>query len=460
MPAFKYESRDRNGRALSGTLEANDASGVAASLAQQGMIPLRIVPMEPSKAARAQQAAASASGAAAAAAMNLAASKSAARKSAQRNPANPEIRLDALLAFLPPALRPGPRRRVSDVELQLMTRELAAMLKAGVPIMRSLALLQESSSNVSLADSLGNIANDLDSGLELAVAMERESQRSRLFPSFYVSMIRVAEATGRLEEGLLSLARQLQFLRETREQVSAALRYPTFVLTATFGAVAIVNIFVIPQFERVFKGMNAKLPLLTQVLLSTSKLFVTGWPFLLAGVLASVVGWRVWVGTPRGSHWRDRMILKLPIVGDIVRRISLSRFATSLATALRSGVPVAQALTIVAETIGNKVFSEGVETMRSRVERGESLRAAGAMTGLFPPVLQQVISVGEETGALEELLGEIGTHYQSEVEYAIGKLSARIEPILIVLLGAIVLVLALGVFMPMWEMGRASLGKS
>ena len=443
MANFRYDSRDASGRANSGTIEAVDARGVASLLAEQGLIPLRIVETDAPATGRKPSTVKDSIGSRA----NLATD-------------TPGFSLDTLTAFLPAALRPKPRRRVSDVELQLMTRELQAMLKAGVPIMRSLALLKESSANPAMADALGRIANDLDSGLDLATAMDREADRSRLFAPYYVSLVRVAEATGRLDQGLLSLSKHLQFLRETREQVNAALRYPIFVLIATFAAIVIVNLFVLPQFERVFKGMNARLPVLTDLLLTSSRLFVVGWPILLILGLGLSLAYRVWTESAAGSEWRDRWLLKLPIVGGIVRRTSLSRFAVSLATALRSGVPVAQALTIVSETVGNRIYAIAIEGMRARVERGESLRAASAISGMFPPVLQQVISVGEETGALEELLAEIGSHYQSEVEYEISKLSARIEPILIVMLGAIVLVLALGVFMPMWEMGRASLGRS
>ncbi len=450
MPTFRYDAKDSAGRAASGTLEANDASAAAAMLFDQGRIPIRIV-----------AAGGRASGDAGARPANSAAARNAGTRSAAPSsaPAGDDV-MAGLLAMLPPALRPLPRKRVSDVELQLMTRELQAMLKAGVPILRALALLQDSAANPALAAALGRLSADLDSGLELATAMERESQRSRLFAPYYVSIVKVAEATGRLEQGLARLAKHLQFLRVTREQVTAALRYPMFVILAAVIAISIVNIFVIPQFEKVFKGMKAQLPPLTEFLLGSSKLFVHGWPVLLLLVIGGVVGYRMWAHSPKGAEQRDRLMLAMPIVGDILKRTSLARFATSFATALQSGVPVAQALTIVSETIGNLPYANAVEAMRTRVERGEALRVAVGASGLFPPVLQQVISVGEETGALDELLGEIGEHYQSEVEYAISRLSARIEPILIVVLGAIVLVLALGVFMPMWEMGRASMGRS
>lgn len=423
MPSFRYEARDRQGQRTTGLLEAPDASGVAAMMGERGLIPLRIVAEKGAAAPRTATVAAATEGG----------------KSVFES-----------LSF--------GRRKVSDVELQLMTRELHAMLKAGVPIMRALQLLQESTRNPAVADTVRRIAGDLDSGLELATAMDRERLRTGVFEPYFVSLVRIGEETGRLEEGLLNLSKHLQFLRETREMVQSALRYPMFVIVAMLAAIVVVNLYVLPQFEKVFKGMNAKLPSLTVFLLETSRVFVKGWPIMLVASVAAVFAFKAWKRSASGAEVWDRLLLRMPIVGDILQRTALARFATSLATALRSGVPVAQALTIVAETIGSRPYAQAVEGMRARVERGDSLRAAAAVSGMFPPVLQQVISVGEETGALDELLGEIGAHYQGEVTYALSKLGARVEPILIVVLGAVVLVLALGVFMPMWEMGRASMG--
>lgn len=443
MTTFVYEARDTTGQRIEGQLEAETPSAAAVALIGQGRTPIRIKVdprAQPGRAAPARPAPARALSA------MVDAVPAAANDSARP------------FDFLPPGLRPQPRRRVSDMELQMVTRELQAMLRAGVPIMRALSLLRESASNRFLAESIRKLEIDLDSGLELATALEREAQRSRLFDGYYVSIVRVAEATGQLEQGLARLCAHLQFQRTTREQVLAALRYPSFVVVAAVVAVTIINLFVIPQFARVFTSMRAELPALTQMLLAISRGFVSGWPALLAGALGTFAAYRIWVSKERGALQRDALLLRLPIAGDIVRRIALSRFATSLANALRSGVPVAQALSIVAETVGSRPYQRAVEAMRTSVERGESLRVAVAASGLFPALLQQVVTIGEETGSLDELLAEMGQHYQTEVEHEISRLAARIEPVLIVVLGAIVLVLALGVFLPMWEMGRAATG--
>jgi MSHA biogenesis protein MshG len=431
MPAFQFQARDASGGRTSGIVEAVDASGAATLVADRGLIPIRI---------EAQAAAVRDS------------RPEGASEAASRGGETPES-FDRIVRQLFPG-----RRAVKDVEVQLMTRELHAMQRAGVPLMRALQLLRESTANPALAESLRRVSNDLDSGVDLATAFERERERSGIFSPYYVSVVRIGEQTGRLDDALLNLSKQLQFQRETREQITAALRYPSFVVVAMGVALVVINLFVLPQFEHVFKSMHAQLPAITQMLLWGSRVFVKIWPLVLAGLVGAYFAWRAWVQTVSGRRAWDRFLLKLPIIGDLLKRTSVSRFAVSLSTALRSGVPVAHSLTIVAQTIGIVPYAEAVEGMRARVERGESLRTSTAATGMFPLVLQQVISVGEETGSLEELLGEIGEHYQTEVSYALSKLSARIEPILIVMLGVMVLILALGVFLPMWEMSRASMG--
>ena len=269
--------------------------------------------------------------------------------------------------------------------------------------------------------------------------------------------MRIGETTGRLEECLLRLSKHLQFLRATKEQLLAAIRYPAFVILAAVLAIVVINIFVIPQFEKVFRGLNAELPMLTKILLGMSKFIVTSWPLLLLATGAAVFGARSWLATSAGSALWDEWKLKLPIAGEIVRRTCLARFCISFSVALRSGVPLTQALGIVADNVGNHRFCKCIQAMRGHVEHGESVKQAAAKAGIFPNSLVQVIAVGEETGALAELLEELGTYFQSEVEYELSRLTARLEPILITVLGGVVLVLALGVFLPMWELGRASI---
>lgn len=439
MQRFAYQSRDGSGSLASGEMEADDSSGVAAHLRSLGLTPVSI------------KAAAGSTSRGTASIVTSHATGTAAAAAAPPG-------LNDVSGWLRHHLGMGrAKANVSEVELQLLTRELYAMMKAGVPIMRSLGILTDSTANPELTAALQRISATLGSGVDFGTALERETQQSGLFSPYYISIVRIGETTGRLEECLLRLSKHLQFLRATKEQLLAAIRYPAFVILAAVMAVLVINVFVIPQFEKVFKGLNAELPMLTQILLGMSKFIVTSWPLLLAGTVASVFGVRSWLASPGGASRWDRWKLRLPIAGEIVRRTCLARFCISFSVALRSGVPLTQALGIVADNVGNHRFAECIQAMRGHVERGESVKAAAVKAGIFPNSLVQVIAVGEETGALAELLEELGTYFQSEVEYELSRLTARLEPILITVLGGVVLVLALGVFLPMWELGRASI---
>jgi MSHA biogenesis protein MshG len=224
--------------------------------------------------------------------------------------------------------------------------------------------------------------------------------------------------------------------------VKSALRYPSFVVAAMVIAIVIVNIFVIPAFAKVFKGFGAELPLMTRVLIGFSDFMLAWWPALLLGALGAFFGFNAWRKTPAGRYVWDRFKLRIPIAGKIIRKATLARFAASFALASRSGVPIIQALTNVAETVDNAYISDKVEKMRDGVERGESILRTSISAGVFTPVVLQMIAVGEESGAIDELMDEIGGLYQREVEYELKTLGSQIEPILIVALGALVLILA------------------
>ncbi len=345
-------------------------------------------------------------------------------------------------------------RRIGDAEVLLFTRQMNTLLRAGVPILRALEGLQASSMNEAMAAMLGRLRSALDAGHELSQALARENDT---FDRFFVSMVRVGEGTGRLTEIFEALHHHLDFQRLMREQVDSALRYPKFVLIAMAIAVAVINIFVIPAFAKVFANLNTELPLMTRVLLATSAFFVQQWPLLLGALVACVTGARALVGTPAGRMAWDRWKLALPVAGKVLRKSALSRACRGLALALRSGVPVLEGLRLAASVADNAYIERAVMTMRNGVERGESVLTACRKAGIFTPIVLQMVMVGEESGTLDEMLEEVGLLYQREVEYELKTMSQQIEPILIGGLGAMVLVLALGVFMPMWDLGKASL---
>lgn len=406
MPQFAYYGRDSQNTPVRGTVEAASAGSVVDLLAQTGVTPVSIEPVQ------------------------------AVQDASQV--------LARLLG----------RDRVTLVELMMITRQLYTLTRAGVPIMRALKGLEQSTEQAHLKRLFRDLGQSLDSGLELSQALGR---RDDVFDAFYVAMVRVGETAGQLEEVFKGLYEHLEFQKYMREQVRSALRYPSFVVGAMVMAVVVINIFVIPAFAKVFAGLGAELPLMTRILLGTSEFMVTSWPVMLAGVALAVLGWRAWVKTPAGRLRWDRIKLRLPIVGELVRKGVLAQATRSMALVFRSGVPVVQGLTLTAQVVENAHIAQALAGMRSQVERGDSLLVASQRSGVFTPLVLQMVMVGEESGTVAEMLDEIGRMYQGDMEYGLKNLSQQIEPILIIALGAMVLVLALGVFMPMWDLGKASI---
>jgi MSHA biogenesis protein MshG len=410
VPAFAYRGRNSAGEAVEGVLDGNNAAAVADLLFGTGITPLEI--------------------------------KAAPAGAAESKSAGSAINFELFA------------EKVVHVDILLFTRQLYTLLKAGVPIMRALAGLQESSQNTAMKKMLGDVRQSLDSGRELSVSLARHP---KAFSNFYLSMVRVGEMTGRLEEIFLRLFDHMEFERFMREQVKSALRYPSFVIIAMAVALFVVNIWVIPTFAKVFQGFNAELPLVTRMLIGFSEFTVDWWHFILVGIVAVAFAFRAWIGTPDGRYKWDKVKMRIPVAGKIIRKATLARFARSYALALRSGVPLIQALTTVAQTVDNAYISDKVEQMRDGIERGETILRAAIGAGVFTPVVLQMIAVGEESGTIDEMMEEIAGMYQSEVEYELKTLSQQIEPILIVMLGGLVLVLALGIFLPLWDLGKVAI---
>ncbi|MFN0038596.1 MAG: type II secretion system F family protein [Burkholderiales bacterium] len=346
------------------------------------------------------------------------------------------------------------RAPVRNEDLLLFSRQMHTLLRAGVPIMRALAGLQESTSNPTFKAVLASIRENLDGGRPLSAALQRQNG---VFSQFYVAMVFVGETTGRLEEIFLRLFDHLEFQEFMRNQVKSALRYPMFVIAAMIVALLVINIFVIPTFAKVYKGFNAELPMLTKVLIGFSNFIVSSWPFLLAGVIGLVIAFRTYTKTKTGQYEWDKIKMRIPIAGKIVQKATLARFSRSFSLSMRSGVPVVQGLTLVAQTVDNSFVARKIEGMREGVEHGESVLRTAINAGVFTPVVLQMIMVGEESGAIDEMMGEIAQMYQREVEYELRTLGAQIEPLLIIMLGVLVLILALGVFLPIWDLGQAAM---
>lgn len=346
------------------------------------------------------------------------------------------------------------RDKVGETELLLFTRQLHTLLRAGVPIMRALQGLRESSTHQGLAKLLGRLRQGLDAGLELSRAMAREPQ---VFDEFFISMVRVGESTGQLDLIFDNLHHHLDFQRYMREQITSALRYPKFVIGAMVIAMAIINIFVIPAFAKVFENLKTELPLMTRILLGTSRFVVEWWWAIVIVAAVAALVTRAVIATPAGRLAWDRWKLHIPVAGKILNKGALSRACRSLSMVLKAGVPVLDGLALAATVTENAHMERAILGMRQGVERGDSVLTACRKAGIFTPIVLQMVMVGEESGTLDEMLDEIGGMYQREVEYELKTMSQQIEPILIFFLGAMVLVLALGVFMPMWDLGKAAL---
>lgn len=352
-------------------------------------------------------------------------------------------------------------KRISANELMLFSLQLHTLLRSGVPILRALRGLQdtaqkEESANPALVAVIRDVRESLEQGRDLSSALARQP---KVFSPFFLSMVKVGEMTGHLEDTFLRLFHHLEFEKTIRDQVKAALRYPTLVLVTMAAAMAVINVFVIPAFAGVFKGMGAKLPLMTQILIGFSEFTVAWWYIIVLGAAAAWYAFREWRNTVAGAYAWDRWKLGFPLIGKLIHKATLSRFARSFALGLKSGVPVTQSMKVVASTVDNAYIAERIERMREGVERGDSVLHTAIAAQVFTPVVLQMIAVGEESGALDELLEEIAEMYRREVEYELKSLSARIEPVLVACLGVMVLILALGIFLPIWDLGKAAAGR-
>ena len=348
------------------------------------------------------------------------------------------------------------RKPVVAEDIMLFSRQMYTLNKAGVPIFQALAGLQASAVQPAMVDLLQDIRSSLDQGRELSAAM---AVHKDIFGDFYISMIRVGELTSRLTEVFLSLNEHLEFERDVRERIKQAMRYPFFVLIALAIAVVILNIFVIPVFAKVFTSFNAQLPLITRGLLAFSGWMTVWWPVLIASGVGVTFMLRRYLRTPSGRYRWDAHKLNLPIVGDIVQKAALARFARSFALTIQSGVALDKALTVVAQTVDNAFLCARIEQMRDGIERGGSITRCAAAAGIFTPMVLQMMAVGEETGELDALLFEIAGMYERETNYSIKGLSASIEPILLAVVAVLVLLLAIGVFLPLWSLGQAAMGR-
>lgn len=406
MPAFAYSGRNAAGERVEGVMEGVDIAAIAAQLTGSGVVPLQIAPDRHQPVARGRS-----------------------------------------RWF---------GKKVGLIDMLMFSRQMYSLLKAGVPILRALDALNESAANPAMRDALVDVRRNLEGGRELSAAMQTQGG---LFSPFYIAMVKVGETTGQLEQIFLRLYQHLEFQEYMRNQVRSALRYPTFVIAVMAIALAVLNLFVIPVFAKVYQSFGANLPPITRGLIAFSQFTLDYWPAIALALAGAVVMFRRWLASPAGRYGWDRRKLRIPIAGRIIMRATVARFARSFSLAMRSGLSAVEGLSLVAQVVDNSYVSDRIEKMRENVERGEDLLRAATRAGVFTPIALQMIMVGQESGSLDDMMDEVADVYSRDVEYDLKNLSAQIEPILIVMLGVLLLVVALGVFLPIWDLGGAAFKK-
>ncbi|WP_020675474.1 type II secretion system F family protein [Geopsychrobacter electrodiphilus] len=343
----------------------------------------------------------------------------------------------------------GRAPRVGRDDLILFCRQMFTLTKSGVPLVRAIRGLVETARNPTLGQALGQVVDSLEAGQDLAGAF---SAHPRVFPGLFCRLVQVGENTGKLDEVFRQLSTFYEHEKDTVNRIKQALRYPTFVLIAIVCAVIFISLFVIPAFQKVFASFGAELPLATRILLGLSGFMLHYWPLLLILAIMLVAALKQLLNTHQGRYAWDRYKLKIPLVGDIILRGTLVRFSRAFNMSFGAGVPLTQALSFTARGLDNLFVGEKVELIRNGVERGDTLTRSATQTGLFTPLVLQMLAVGEETGSVDTMLEDVAEFYEREVEYDIKNLSSAIEPLMIIIIGGMVLVLALGVFLPMWNL--------
>ncbi|HXF37630.1 MAG TPA: type II secretion system F family protein [Actinomycetota bacterium] len=397
MPdTYTYKVRDRSGNLVSGTLMADSERLVLERLREMGMTPIEV-----GRAGRGLQM---------------------------------EINL-----------RPG---HVKLKHLSVFSRQFATMVNSGLPILRALAILSEQTESKELAKILTQVRMDVEQGASLSGAM---AKHPKAFSDLYVSMVRSGETGGVLDSVLLRLAAQIEKEVELRRKIKSAMTYPIVVVVLVSLIMAAMLLFVVPQFESIYAELNSKLPLPTRLLLGVSKAVRTYWYIVLAGLVGAGFLFRRYRSTEAGRAQVDALKLKIPIFGALFHKTALARFSNTLGMLLRSGVPILQALDIVSDTVNNRTISKAVADVQGSVREGESIAKPLGKHAVFPPMVVQMISVGEETGQVDVMLEKVATFYEQEVEAAVDALTSLIEPLLIAIIGGAVGAAVIALYMPMFN---------
>lgn len=396
---YTYRVRDREGRLLQGSLEGDSTTLVADKLRSMGYVPVTIERVESS-------------------------------------------RLSADIKI------PGISDRVSQKDVAVFCRQFATMINSGLALIRSLNILGEQTENKVLAEIAREVRQDVEKGASLSQALGRHP---KAFNRLFVAMVRAGESGGVLDLVLLQLADIIEKQVELKRKVKSAMTYPVAVFALVLVIMAAMLLFVVPTFETLYEDLGGTLPLPTRVLLGVSGILTSYLPFFAAGVAAALFAFRRWLRTDEGRARWDAFKLRVPVFGKLAHKTAMTRFARTLAVLTRSGVPILEALEITAETVNNTVVSDAVKDVQEAVKRGETIHEPLATHAVFPPMVTQMLAVGEETGAVDVMLEKVADFYDQEVEATVDGLTSLLEPLLIVFLGGSVGAMVVALYMPMFE---------
>jgi len=414
MPKFRYIAMDGNGAEAEGSVEADSQAQAVNAIRQKGLFPTRVTEI---------------GGGGKRASAGSAKSRGVGVKSQ---------------GWMPGFLKP----RVKPKRLMIFTRQLATLIEAGLPLLRGLRILLKQEKAGAMREALAGMGESVEGGSTFSEAL---AQYPRTFDNLYINMVRAGEAGGVLEEVLTRLAEFQEKAERIKAKIKSAMVYPIVVLVAALGILTFLMIFIIPKFAEIFADLlgGKSLPPLTQFVVNLSNVIAHQWYLILGGIFGVIVGSKAIRGTARGSAILDSVKLKVPLFGQLFRKGAVARFARTLGTLMGSGVPVLQALSIVRDTAGNSVVSRAIQRVHDAVKEGDSMAMPMEASGVFPGMVVSMIDVGEETGALPEMLVRVANNYDEEVDTAVESLTSIIEPIMIVLLALIIGTIVIAMFVPL-----------
>lgn len=343
-----------------------------------------------------------------------------------------------------------PAARVNDKDIVIFTRQFATMIGAGLPLVQALEILSKQTENKTFAKTIGEIKVDVEGGSTYADALKRHP---RTFNDLYTNMVAAGETAGILDTILNRLAQYIEKAMNLKKKVKGAMIYPTVIISVAVMVIVVIMVYVVPTFSRMFTQLGGILPLPTRIIINVSDFLAgPGGVIILAGIIGSVISVTLFRRTEKGKRFTDAILLKFPIAGILFRKVAIAKFTRTLGTLISSGIPILDGLNITAKTAGNQVIEDAILKVRQEVSQGKTIAEPLSRSKVFPPMVTEMIAVGESTGALDSMLGKIADFYDDEVDNAVSNLTAMIEPVLMVFLGVTIGFIVISMYMPIFKL--------